>query len=131
MVHQVEDLNLWISDPAFNNRTTFMFDGLSREVLEAKDWMRQCFPDTRLMIPGHGSAQTPPFAMVEKTYNYVKRLRDKMRTAVEAGQDLASAVRLSDFTDWHDDPLYYENHKKNATTFTLRWNRNHFWAISY
>jgi hypothetical protein len=66
------------------------------------------------MIPGHGSAQTTPFPMVEKTYSYIKRLRDEMRTAVEAGQDLESAVRQSDFADWHEIPLYHENHKKNA-----------------
>jgi hypothetical protein len=52
--------------------------------------------------------------MVEKTYSYIKRLRDEMRAAVEAGQDLESAVRLSDFADWHETPLYHENHKKNA-----------------
>ena len=78
VVHQVEDQILWISDLAFNNRSTFMGDGHSGAALETIDWMRKTFPDTRLMIPGHGSAQTPPFPMVEKTYNYIKRLRDEM-----------------------------------------------------
>lgn len=114
VVHQVEDQILWISDLAFNNRSTFMGDGHSGAALEAIDWMRRTFPDVRLMVPGHGSAQTPPFPMVEKTYAYIKRLRDEMRAAVEAGQDLESAVRLSDFADWHATPLYHENHKKNA-----------------
>ena len=114
VVHQVEDRILWISDLAFNNRSTFMGDGHSAAALEAMDWMKRTFPETRLMIPGHGSAQTPPFPMVEKTYNYVKRLRDEMRAAVEAGTDLDAAVRQSDFADWHDVPLYHENHKKNA-----------------
>ncbi len=114
VVHQVEDRVLWISDLAFNNRSTFMGDGHSGAALETIDWMRRTFPDTRLMIPGHGSAQTPPFPMVEKTYSYIKRLRDEMRVAVEAGQDLESAVRQSDFADWHATPLYHENHKKNA-----------------
>lgn len=114
LVHQVEDQILWISDLAFNNRSTFMGDGHSGAALETIDWMRRTFPDIRLMIPGHGSAQTPPFPMVEKTYNYIKRLRDEMHAAVESGQDLESAVRLSDFADWRDIPLYHENHKKNA-----------------
>jgi glyoxylase-like metal-dependent hydrolase (beta-lactamase superfamily II) len=114
VVHQVEDRILWISDLAFNNRSTFMGDGHSGAALEAMDWLKRTFPETRLMIPGHGSAQTPPFPMVEKTYNYVKRLRNDMRAAVEAGTDLDSAVRQSDFADWHDVPLYHENHKKNA-----------------
>lgn len=114
VVHQVEDKNLWISDLAFNNRSTFMGDGHSGEILEAMDWMRTSFADIRLMIPGHGSAQTAPFPMVKKTYSYVKRLREKMRAAIKSGQDLATAVKASDFADWHDAPLYHENHKKNA-----------------
>lgn len=119
LVNQVEDRTLWISDLAFNNRSTFMGDGHSGEVLEAIDWLRTSFPETRLMIPGHGSAQTSPFIMVEKTYNYVKRLRDEMRAAVESGKDLADAVQQSDFADWHDTPLYHENHKKNANFIYL------------
>ena len=126
VVHQVEERNLWISDLAFNHRSTFMGDGHSAEILEAMDWLGRSFPDIRLMIPGHGSAQTPPFAMVEKTYNYVKRLRDEMRAAVAAGQDLASAVRLSDFADWHDVPLYQENHKKNANFIYLEMEQEAF-----
>ena len=119
VVHQVEDRQLWISDLAFNNRSTYMGDGHSGEVLEAMDWLRKSFPDTRLMIPGHGSAQTAPFPMVEKTYSYVKRLRDDMRAAVKSGVDLATAVKASDFADWHDAPLYHENHKKNANFIYL------------
>ncbi|MFA6902195.1 MAG: MBL fold metallo-hydrolase [Gallionellaceae bacterium] len=119
VVHQVEDKNVWISDLAFNNRSTFMGDGHSAEVLEAMDWLRNSFPDTRLMIPGHGSAQTAPFPMVEKTYSYVKRLRDEMRDAIKSGKDLATAVKDSDFADWHDAPLYHENHKKNANFIYL------------
>ncbi|MDD5328562.1 MAG: MBL fold metallo-hydrolase [Sulfuricella sp.] len=114
VIYQVEDRVLWISDLAFNNRATFMGDGHSGAALETMDWLRKTFPDARLMIPGHGSAQTPPFPMVERTYSYIKRLRDEMRNAVEAGQDLESAVRQSDFPDWHGTPLYHENHKKNA-----------------
>jgi len=114
VVHQVEDRNLWISDLAFNNRSTYMGDGHSAEILEVMNWLRKSFTDTRLMIPGHGSAQTAPFPMVEKTYSYVKRLREEMSAAVKAGEDLESAVQQSDFCDWHAVPLYYENHKKNA-----------------
>ena len=126
VVHQVEDRQLWISDLAFNNRSTYMGDGHSGEVLEAMDWLRKSFPDTRLMIPGHGSAQTAPFPMVEKTYSYVKRLRDQMRDAIKDGQDLATAVRLSDFKDWHDSPLYHENHKRNASFIYLEMEQEAF-----
>lgn len=119
VVHQEEDRILWISDLAFNSRSTFMGDGHSVEILETMEWLKKNFPKTRMMIPGHGSAQTAPFPMIEKTYQYVKRLRDEMRAAVDSGQDLAEAVGLSDFADWHGIPLYHENHKKNANFIYL------------
>ena len=128
VVHQVEDRTLWISDLAFNNRSTYMGDGHSAEVIESTDWLRLNFPDTRLMIPGHGSAQTSPFPMVESTYRYVKRLRDEMHAAVESGQDLAAAVRLSDYADWHDVPLFHENHKKNANFIYLEMEQESFFG---
>lgn len=128
VVHQVEDRQLWISDLAFNNRSTYMGDGHSAETLAAIDWLRKNFPDTLLMIPGHGSAQTAPFSMLERTYQYVKRLRDEMRAAVESGQDLGTAVGLSDFADWHDTPLYHENHKKNANFIYLEMEQEIFFG---
>jgi len=114
VVHQADDGILWVSDLAFNNRTTFMGDGHSKNALAAIDWMRGAFKDIKLMVPGHGSAQTAPFPMVEKTYNYVQRLRTDMGKAVEQGIDLAAAVAASDFKEWHGSRLYEENHKKNA-----------------
>lgn len=114
VVHQVEDRVLWISDLAFNNRLTFIGDGNSKNALAVIDWARGRFSDVRLMVPGHGSAQTPPFPMVDKTYRYLHRLRAAMRKAVEEGQDLASAVAGSDFGDWRGTRLYQENHKRNA-----------------
>lgn len=128
VVHQAEDRILWISDLAFNNRTTFMGDGHSAAMLDTIDWVQRSFPDIRLMVPGHGSAQTPPFAMLHKTHDYIKRLRDDMRAAVAAGQDLESAVRLSDFTEWHSARLYRENHKKNANFVYLEMEQESFFG---
>jgi glyoxylase-like metal-dependent hydrolase (beta-lactamase superfamily II) len=115
VVYQPQQQILWISDLAFNNRTTFMGDGHSKNALAAMDWLKAAFPKAKLMVPGHGSAQTPPFPMVDKTYRYVQRLRDEMRKAVDEGENLSTAVSQSDFKDWHDSRLYEENHKKNAS----------------
>lgn len=114
VVHQVEDRILWVSDLAFNNRLTFIGDGDSKTALAVMDWARGRFSDVRLMVPGHGSAQTPPFPMMDKTYRYLHRLRAAMRKAVEEGQDQTSAVAGSDFEDWRGTRLYQENHKRNA-----------------
>jgi glyoxylase-like metal-dependent hydrolase (beta-lactamase superfamily II) len=114
VVHQVKDGILWISDLAFNQRTTFLGDGDSRQILEAQDWLMNRFADAKLMVPGHGSAQRPPFPMVEKTHRYVERLRESMRTAVENDIPLMDAVDQADFPDWRDTRLYESNQRANA-----------------
>lgn len=114
IVHQEDQRILWVSDLVFNNRTTYMGDGHSKQTLAAIEWMRKQFDDVRLMVPGHGSVQSKPFPMVDRTYRYVDRLRTEMGQAVKAGIDLGTAVNKSDFKDWHDTRLYEENHRKNA-----------------
>jgi hypothetical protein len=115
VVHQVEDGILWISDLAFNQRVTFMGDGDSQQALEAQDWLVQQFPDARLMVPGHGSAQTAPFPMVRKTHAYIESLREQMKAKVVAGVPLFDAVKSADMPAWRDVPLYEENQRANAS----------------
>jgi hypothetical protein len=91
-----------------------MGDGDSLQILEAQDWLLREFPDVRLMVPGHGAPQTAPFPMVEKTREYVLRLRRDMKQAVEAGVPLYDAVQASEFEDWKTTRLYEENHRANA-----------------
>ena len=113
IVHQVDENFVWISDLAFNNRTTFMADGHSQAAIETQAWLLQQFQTARLMLPGHGSAQTASFSMVTKTQNYMQRLRDQMTQALENDIELQEAVDNSEFVDWQTVPLYQLNHKKN------------------
>jgi len=114
VVHQVNQHIVWISDLAFNQRTTYMGDGDSAQILKAQDWLHQTFPDARLMVPGHGSAQTPPFAMVARTRDYVTRMRNAMQQAVEEGVSMLDAVDSVEFDDWRAVPLYEMNQRANA-----------------
>jgi glyoxylase-like metal-dependent hydrolase (beta-lactamase superfamily II) len=114
IVHQVNRNIVWISDLAFNQRTTYMGDGDSAQILKAQDWLLQTFPDAGLMVPGHGSAQTPPFPMVMKTRDYVTRMRNAMQQAVDDGDGMLDAVQSVEFEDWQDVPLYEMNQKANA-----------------
>jgi hypothetical protein len=114
VIYQVNDGILWISDLAFNQRTTFMGDGDSGQILEAQAWLMQNFEDATLMVPGHGSAQARPFPMVESTRRYVERLRETMRAAVENGVSLLDATENTDFEDWKAVPLYESNQRANA-----------------
>ena len=113
VVHQVEDGVVWISDLAFNGRVTFMEDGHSRIAIESQDWLLETFGDARLMVPGHGSAQTPDFPMVGRTRDYMQRLRDKMGAAVENDVGIRRAVDEGDFDDWKQVRMYGLNHRPN------------------
>ncbi|MCO6413957.1 MAG: MBL fold metallo-hydrolase [Thiogranum sp.] len=114
VVHQVEDRILWVSDLVFNQRVTFIGDGDSRQILAAHDWLLKTFADARLMVPGHGSAQTPPFPMAQQTRAYIEQLRDLMRQKLEADVPLLEAVEQSDMPQWRAIPLYDENQRANA-----------------
>ncbi len=114
IVHFKEDDVLWISDLAFNQRTTFMGDGDSSQAIETQSWVLTRFPDANLMIPGHGSAQIKPFPMISKTQSYMKRLREMMLEAIAKDVDLLQAVKQADFEDWKNVRLYNLNHRSNA-----------------
>lgn len=114
VLQQLPQNILWISDLAFNQRTTYMGDGDSRQAIAGQNWLLQNFADARLMVPGHGSAQRAPFSMVTRTRNYIERLRAEMGHAVEEGIGLQQAVDESDFSDWRNTRLYDLNHRANA-----------------
>lgn len=114
VVHFKEDDVLWISDLAFNQRTTFMGDGDSKQAIDAQSWILTRFENTKLMIPGHGSAQTSPYPMVTKTQSYMKRLRKMMLQAIAKDVGLMQAVKQAEFGDWKNSRLYELNHRTNA-----------------
>jgi glyoxylase-like metal-dependent hydrolase (beta-lactamase superfamily II) len=114
VVHQVEQNIVWISDLAFNQRTTYMGDGNSKQAIAAQTWLLENFADATLMVPGHGSAQTSPFPMVTMTREYMQQLRDKMGKMVDEGVDLYEAVKQADLPEWKDTRLYHQNHRANA-----------------
>jgi glyoxylase-like metal-dependent hydrolase (beta-lactamase superfamily II) len=115
VVHQLDTGILWISDLAFNQRVTFMGDGHSGAAIEGQDWLLEQFGATRLMVPGHGSAQRPPFPMVSETRAYVQQLRDRMKRKVMAGVPLLDALEDAAMPAWKALPLYDENQRANAS----------------
>jgi hypothetical protein len=114
VVHQVEQNIVWIADLAFNQRTTYMGDGNSKQAIAAQIWLLENFADATLMVPGHGSAQTQPFPMVTMTREYMQQLRNKMGKMVDEGVDLYEAVNQADLPEWKDTRLYEQNHRANA-----------------
>lgn len=114
VVHQVNENIVWISDLAFNQRTTYMGDGNSKQAITAQDWLLKHFADAKLMIPGHGSAQSKPFPMVTATREYMQQLRDKMGQLVDEGVGLYDAVKQADLPRWQNTRLYEQNHRANA-----------------
>ncbi|MDZ7662643.1 MBL fold metallo-hydrolase [Thiohalophilus sp.] len=126
VIYQPAEELVWISDLAFNQRTTYMGDGDSEQILEGQKWLKDNFANARLMIPGHGGPQTEPFPMVNKTRDYVQRLRREMREAVEQGVSLQDAVNNSHFDDWEGTRLYEENHRANVNYIYREMEREFF-----
>lgn len=114
IVHQEEDRILWVSDLAFNGRVTYIGDGNVREILPMQEWVRRHYPDIALMVPGHGAPQTPPFAMLDFTGNYLASLLERMRVAFDGGRGLAEAVAGAGLSAYESAPLYEMNHWLNA-----------------
>lgn len=114
VVHQVEDNIVWISDLAFNNRVTFMADGSSQKGIDAQSWLLKTFANAKLMVPGHGSAQSTPFPMISKTREYMQQVRQKVTDAINEDKELQEAVDSIEFGDWKQTNLYGLNHKKNV-----------------
>lgn len=115
VVHQVDDGIVWVSDLVFNQRVTFIGDGHSAQAVKAMEWLKGLSKEVGLMVPGHGSAQTPPFPMLRQTQEYISRLRQVMTEAIEEDIDLSSALDKAEFSDWRDVRLYQENHRANGS----------------
>ena len=105
---------LWVSDLAFNGRVTFVGDGHLREITARQDWLLKTFPHTRLMVPGHGAPQTPPFPMVAQTHRYTEQLMAKISASLRRGESLQDAVDHADLPEFVNVPLYRLNHRNNA-----------------
>ncbi len=114
VVHQVREGVVWVSDLAYNQRVASLVDGDTRIALQNQDWLLKTFARAKLLVPGHGGAQRPPFPMVRRTQAYVARLRDLMTDAANRGMDLAPAVDRAELQDWYEAPLYGLLHRANA-----------------
>lgn len=114
VLYQANDKVLWVSDLAFNGRVTYIGDGHIEEIASMQDWVKKQFPDLVLMVPGHGAPQTPPFAMLDFTGNYVQALIERMRRLHAAGLGLREAVPRAGLAEYSQAPLYELNHWINA-----------------
>jgi hypothetical protein len=52
--------------------------------------------------------------MVAATRDYVTRMREAMKLAVEEGTGMYDAVNDVEFDDWRNVPLYENNQRANA-----------------
>ena len=90
-----------------------MADGSSQQGIDAQSWLLKIFAGAKLMVPGHGSAQSQPFPMVSKTQEYMQQIRKEVTDAINNDQELQETVDSVDFKDWKQTNLYELNHKKN------------------
>ena len=114
LVYQVEDDIVWASDLVSSQRLPILGDADSNDILDGLDWLQASFSGAEIMVPGHGSAQRPPFPMIERNRAYLQQLQEFMERSVAEGLSEAEAVERADFREWQDLPLFRLEHPVNA-----------------
>ncbi|MDQ7016034.1 MAG: MBL fold metallo-hydrolase [Gammaproteobacteria bacterium] len=117
MLYQVDDDILWLSDLASNQVVPDLSQSdldLRRQTLE---WLQEHFAEVELMVPGHGSAQSSPFVMLEQNVRYLDGLNVEVKRGFDLGLSLAeilAQVTLLAWSEWH---LYEQHHQANVRAF--------------
>lgn len=68
----------------------------------------------RFVIPGHGQPSTDAMAAIDFTHNYIRYVRDHMRTAVENWVSFEQAYNDTDWSQYEDLPAFDATNKGNA-----------------
>jgi len=116
MVHQVDDDILWLSDLASNRVIPDLLGSDLDLRRQALDWVQEHFAEVELMVPGHGSAQSSPFLMLEQNLRYLDALQEGVSGALDAELSLSETVAqvtLPAWSEWH----LYEQHQANVSAF--------------
>ena len=90
MVWLPEDGVLFAGDVLVEDGVSMIVDGNSDVLLGALDTVSALRP--RLVVPGHGAIPTSPADLVRRTRDYLTRLQQEMRTAVEKGVPMRRAM---------------------------------------
>ncbi|MDQ7073800.1 MAG: hypothetical protein Q9O24_01260 [Gammaproteobacteria bacterium] len=117
LLHQVDDDILWLSDVASNEVVPDLLRGnldLRRQTL---DWLQEQFAEVELMVPGHGSAQSSPFVMLEQNLRYLDSLQNAVMRAYSVGLNLAETLAQVSLPAWREWHLYDQYHQANVTAF--------------
>ncbi len=96
--HTPGDLMVWLpaervlfaGDILIEDGVTMMVDGSAPALLGALARIDSLAP--RVAVPGHGAIPPEPAALVQRTREYVTRLRADMRAAVERGMPMRRAL---------------------------------------
>ncbi len=120
MVHQVDDDILWLSDLASNQ----VIPDLSGADLDLRrqtlDWLQEHFAEVELMVPGHGSAQSSPFLMLEQNLRYLDNLDEAVHRALASGLSLSETLPQATLAAWSEWHLYDQHHQANVTVLYQR-----------
>ena len=96
--HTAGDLIVWLpaervlfaGDLLIEDGVTMVVDGSGKGLLEALDTLRALAP--RIAVPGHGAIPADPRVLIDRTRDYMLRLRAAMRGAIERHRSLNRAL---------------------------------------
>ena len=118
--HAPEDLIVFIpsekvlfaGDLVFRGRIPFVGNADSRGWMSALDEIQKQNP--KIVVPGHGSYSTNPFADITFTRNYLAYLREVMGPAARDLDPFEEAYAKADWSEYEGMPLFRAANRMNA-----------------
>ncbi len=101
---------LFVGDLLFNDRLPSLRDGDINGWLKALEMIKTM--NTRTLIGGHGDITNKK--ALDLTYEYLTKLREKVRKALEEEKDISEALESITMKEYEDTALFDVMHKQNV-----------------
>jgi len=110
---------LFAGDLVFNERLPSLRDGDITGWIQALRELKKL--DVNYIIGGHGDVVTKK--AVDFTYKYLKELREKVKSMLDAGEDIEDVVNAVVMPEYKNVPFYDSIHRQNVEHVyrTLEW----------
>lgn len=122
LVYIPDDSTLFVGDIVFNDRLPSLRDGNILEWIKELDAIRALH--VKNIIGGHGSKVDA--TSIDFTYNYLVKLRDSIKKAMEDGKDIEETINSVTMPEYKNSAMYDTMHRQNVETAyrTMEWSND-------
>lgn len=101
---------IFVGDLVFNDRLPSIRDGDLKGWLQTLDMIRNI--DVNYIVGGHGKVVDK--SSINMTYNYIKTMRDRVKSLLEDGEDIADVVDMVVMKEYVNVNFYDSMHRQNV-----------------